>query len=79
MDKWFGDVYKKFFSKRSSQLSGEVFFYKGNYVVKWNNAYTDAHLFFTFDSDGKKYHIKNDAISDLDFSYDFQDLDFKKI
>jgi hypothetical protein len=48
--------------------------------VKWNNAYlhADAHLFFTFDSDGKAI-IKMNAISDLtDFSYDFQDLDFKK-
>jgi hypothetical protein len=27
----------------------------------------------------EKYHIKMNAISDLtDFSYDFQDLDFKK-
>jgi hypothetical protein len=35
--------------------------------------------FFTFDSDGKAITLKYDAISDLtDFSYDFQDLDFKK-
>jgi hypothetical protein len=49
--------------------------------VKWNNAYlhADAHLFFTFDSNGT-ITLKMDAISDLtDFSYDFQDLDFKKI
>jgi CubicO group peptidase (beta-lactamase class C family) len=89
-DKWFGDVVisekkgKLFFeSKRSSQLSGEVFFYKkGNYVVKWNNAYlhADAHLFFTFDSNGKAITLKMNPISDLtDFSYDFQDLNFKKI
>ncbi|MFT5252603.1 MAG: CubicO group peptidase (beta-lactamase class C family) [Flavobacteriales bacterium] len=89
-DKWFGDIViseKKgelfFASTRSSQLSGEVFFYKeGNYVVKWNNAYlhADAHLFFTFDSNGKATELKMNPISDLtDFSYDFQDLNFKKI
>jgi hypothetical protein len=89
-DKWFGDIViseKKgklfFISKRSTQLRGEVFFYKqGNYVVKWNNAYlnADAHLFFSFDEKGKADTLKMNPISDLtDFSYDFQDLDFKKI
>jgi CubicO group peptidase (beta-lactamase class C family) len=88
-DSWFGDIIisekkeKLFFeSKRSSQLKGEVFFYKeGNYVVKWNNAYlhADAHLFFEFDEHGKATALKMKPISELtDFSYDFQDLDFIK-
>jgi CubicO group peptidase (beta-lactamase class C family) len=88
-DNWFGDIVlsqKKgklyFESKRSPQLTGEVFFYKkDNYVVKWNNAYfhADAHLFFEFDSTGKAIGIKMKPISELtDFSYDFQDLDFKR-
>ncbi|SDW88831.1 serine hydrolase [Flavobacterium degerlachei] len=88
-DSWFGDVIiteKKgklyFESKRSSQLKGEVFFYKeGNYVVKWDNAYlhADAHLFFQYDKAGKATALKMKPISDLtDFSYDFQDLDFTK-
>lgn len=88
-DNWFGEVVitekkgKLFFeSKRSSQLKGEVFFYKaGNYVVKWDNAYlhADAHLFFEFDNNGKATGLKMKPISDLtDFSYDFQDLDFTK-
>ncbi len=89
-DSWFGDVMitekkgKLFFeSERSSQLKGEVFFYKeGNYVVKWDNAYlhADAHLFFTFNELGKVTSLKMKPISELtDFSYDFQDLNFKKI
>ncbi|WP_348813643.1 serine hydrolase [Flavobacterium maritimum] len=89
-DNWFGDITvseKKgklyFASKRSPQLSGEVFFYKGNnFVVKWNNAYfhADAHLFFECDTAGKATGLKMKPISELtDFSYDFQDLDFKKI
>ena len=86
-DAWFGDIdivktKEKiiFKSIRSSQLMGEVLFYKENtYVVKWNNRYmhADAFLYFTFDINGKVENIKMKPISPLtDFSYDFQDLDF---
>ncbi|MBX9887542.1 MAG: serine hydrolase [Flavobacteriaceae bacterium] len=89
-DNWFGNVtiFEKkgkiyFQSQRSSQLAGEVFFYKdGNYVVKWNNAYfhADAHLNFAYNANGLATTLKMNAISELtDFSYDFQDLNFKKI
>jgi CubicO group peptidase (beta-lactamase class C family) len=89
-DNWFGEIVisekkgKLFFtSKRSPQLTGEVFFYKGNnLVVKWNNAYfeADAHLFFEYDTAGKAIAIKMNPISEItDFSYDFQDLDFKRL
>lgn len=88
-DNWFGDIIiseskgKLFFaSKRSPQLAGELFLYKdNNLVVKWNNAYfnADAHLNFEFDAKGKANGIKMKPISELtDFSYDFQDLDFKR-
>lgn len=89
-DNWFGTIVlteKKgklyFQSKRSPQLAGEVFFYtENNLVVKWNNAFfnADAHLFITTDATGKAIGIKMKPISELtDFSYDFQDLDFKKV
>jgi CubicO group peptidase (beta-lactamase class C family) len=89
-DNWFGEVViseKKgrvfFTSKRSSQLKGEVFFYKkGNYVVKWDNAYfhADAHLLFETNDAEIVSGLKMNAISELtDFSYDFQDLEFKKV
>ncbi|MFV5691264.1 serine hydrolase [Flavobacterium sp. LT1R49] len=89
-DNWFGEVVLSerkgklyFAAKRSPQLSGEVFFYKeNNFVVKWNNAYfnADAHLFFECDATGKAVTIKMKPISELtDFSYDFQDLDFKRV
>lgn len=89
-DVWFGEVVisekkgKLFFaSKRSPQLAGELFLHKEkNLVVKWNNAFfhADAHLNFEFDKDGKAVAIKMKPISELtDFSYDFQDLDLKKI
>ncbi len=89
-DNWFGEILlseKKerlyFASKRSPQLSGEVFLYKDtNYVVKWDNAYfhADAHLFFECDATGKAVRLTMKPISELtDFSYDFQDLDFCKV
>jgi hypothetical protein len=89
-DNWLGEIVineKKgnlyFASKRSPQLSGELFLYKDKkLVVKWNNPYfqADAHLFFEFDANGKAIGIKMKPISELtDFSYDFQDLDFKRI
>lgn len=84
-DNWFGEVVfsvKKgklyLTSKRSPQLTGEVFFYKeNNFVVKWDNRYfhADAHIFW----DGKD-HFTMKPISPLtDFSYDFQDLDFVRV
>jgi CubicO group peptidase (beta-lactamase class C family) len=88
-DNWLGEIVIKeikgklyFSSKRSPQLIGELFLYKdNNLVVKWDNAYfqADAHLFFEFDKQGKAIAIKMKPISELtDFSYDFQDLDFKR-
>jgi CubicO group peptidase (beta-lactamase class C family) len=88
-DIWFGEIVisekkgKLFFaSKRSPKLIGELFLHKDkNLVVKWNNAYfhADAHLFFEFDKEGKAIAIKMKPISELtDFSYDFQDLNFKR-
>ena len=88
-DKWFGDVVislkngKMWFdSKRSPKLTGEMFFYKANtFVVKWNDRSMDADAFVQFglDNTGKADGVKMNAISPLtDFSFDFQDLDFKR-
>jgi CubicO group peptidase (beta-lactamase class C family) len=88
-DKWFGDVVismkngKMWFdSKRSLKLTGEMFFYKANtFVVKWNDRSldADAYVLFSLDNTGKGEGIKMSAISPLtDFSFDFQDLDFKR-
>jgi CubicO group peptidase (beta-lactamase class C family) len=89
-DNWFGTISiseKKgklyFNSTRSPRLTGEIFFYKDNtFTVKWNNRSfnADAFLFFEFDQNGKTSAIKMKPISELtDFSYDFQDLDFKRV
>ena len=89
-DKWFGDVViseKKgkirFDSKRSGRLTGEVLFYKANtFVVKWDDRSLDADAFlqFSLDTMGRGDGIKMNAISPAtDFSFDFQDLDFKRV
>jgi CubicO group peptidase (beta-lactamase class C family) len=89
-DQWFGDVIVSIKngkawiqSKRSPKLTGELLPYKGNtYIAKWTDRSMDADAFvmFSVDSDGKTDGIKMKAISPLtDFSFDFQDLDFRKI
>ena len=88
-DNWLGEITisekkgKYFFtSKRSPQLSGEIFFYKDNsFAVKWFNRNMEADAFVdaTYDSTGKANNLKMKPISELtDFSYDFQDLDFNR-
>ncbi len=89
-DQWLGEVEISmrngkawFASKRSPKLNGELFPYKGNtLIVRWTDRSLDADAFviFSTDKDGKPSGIKMNAISPLtDFSFDFQDLDFKKI
>jgi len=89
-DAWFGDVaitYKEgvlnFQAKHSPRLNGELYFYKGTtYAVKWHERYmqADAYAIFSFGVDGKPTGFTMQAISDLtDFSYDFQDLDLKRM
>lgn len=88
-DPWFGDVTisktigkLRFESKRSSQLRGEMFYYKEDtFAVKWDNPYlhADALIMLKIEN-GKVKGFKMEAISPLtDFSYDFQDLDFLKV
>ena len=89
-DNWFGDIVisnkngKAWCeSKRSPKLNGEVFPYKGNtLIVRWTDRSmdADAYLMFTTDMDGKPSGLTMKAISPLtDFSFDFHDLDLKKI
>lgn len=88
-DNWFGPIEiaakkgKMYFnSLRSPQLAGELYLYKDKtFVVKWNNRSfnADAFLFFEMDEKDNAIKLKMKPISELtDFSYDFQDLDFKR-
>jgi CubicO group peptidase (beta-lactamase class C family) len=89
-DNWFGniEIWLKdgslwFKSLRSPKLTGEMFYYKSNtFVIKWN--YTDmpcdAFVMFNLDENGKAIGIKMKGISsNIDFSFDFQDLDLKRV
>jgi CubicO group peptidase (beta-lactamase class C family) len=89
-DVWFGDIEigmkngKAWLDcKRSPKLSGEVLPYKGNsLIVRWADRTldADAYLMFTTDMDGKPSGLTMKAISPLtDFSFDFHDLDLKRI
>jgi CubicO group peptidase (beta-lactamase class C family) len=89
-DKWFGDITIEFMddklwltSKRSSQLNGPVLFYENDTcVVKWEYTQMECNVFANFkrDGDGNIIGLTMKGISpNIDFSFDFHDLDFKKI
>jgi CubicO group peptidase (beta-lactamase class C family) len=89
-DKWFGKVEvflkdKQLWIKchRSPKLNGPMAFYNANtFAIKWEyqamNA--DAFAMFSLDETGKAQSIKMKGISpNIDFSFDFHDLDLKRI
>ena len=89
-DNWFGkvEVYQKdgewwFRSLRSPQYTGKMYFYNANtFAIKWNDRDMEADAFaiFCLDENGKAQNIKMKGISPtIDFSFDFQDLHFKRI
>jgi len=89
-DNWFGKVevfinenqlcFKSF---RSQKLNGQMHFYKGStFVIRWEYQYMypDAFAIFSLNEEGKAQSIKLKGISpNIDFSYDFQDLDLVRI
>lgn len=88
-DPWFGQVIISqkdgklwFDAVKSPRLTGEMLAYKGNtFVVKWIDRSMDADAFVLFDLNetGMAAGFSMKAISPLtDFSYDFQDLSFKR-
>ena len=89
-DKWFGKVEvfeknKQLWIKcfRSPKLNGPMAFYNENtFAIKWEYQAMncDAFALFSFDDTGKAQSIKMKGISpNIDFSFDFQDLDLKRI
>jgi len=89
-DSWFGEVTVSvkngkywFESRRSPKLSGELFPFKGtSFVVKWRDRSmeADAYVIFSLNEQGKADRIRMKPVSPLtDFSFDFQDLDFKSV
>ncbi len=89
-DKWFGriEIYEKngelrIRSLRSPKLDGRMFFYdKNTFAVKWDyqDMNCDAFVMFSYGKKGKAQSFKMKGISpSIDFSFDFQDLDLKRI
>jgi len=89
-DKWFGkaEVFLKdgqlwFRCLRSPKLNGPMQLYKANtFAIKWEyqDMNCDAFALFALDENGKAQSIKLKGISpEIDFSFDFQDLDFEKV
>ncbi len=89
-DNWFGmiEIFLKnkqlwFKSSRSPKLNGPMYFYKANtFAIKWayQDMNADAFAMFTLDENGKAIALKMKGISpNIDFSFDFQDLDLKRV
>jgi len=89
-DAWFGniEIYLKnnhlwFKSERSPKLNGSMQLYKANtFAIKWEyqDMNADAFAIFSLDENGKAQGLSMKGISpDIDFSFDFQDLDFKRV
>lgn len=89
-DKWFGEieVFEKnkqlwFKSYRSPKLNGPMAFYNANtFAIKWEYQAMncDALAMFSLDENGKAQSIKMKGISpNIDFSFDFQDLDLIRV
>ncbi|RLD90576.1 MAG: serine hydrolase, partial [Bacteroidetes bacterium] len=89
-DSWFGKIRISlqgdqlwFSSLRSPALTGPMYYYKANaFVIKWEDRELDADAFaiFRLDEEGRAQGIRMKGISpDIDFSYDFQDLDLLRL
>lgn len=89
-DSWFGNceifmkddqLWLKF--HRSPKLNGPLYFYEDEtFAVKWEyqDMNADAFVTFTLGEKGKAQSIKIKGISpNIDFSFDFHDLDLKRI
>jgi CubicO group peptidase (beta-lactamase class C family) len=89
-DDWFGkvEIFEKdgdlwFKSYKSPRLNGKMAFYNGNtFAIKWEyqDMKADAFAIFSLDENSKAQNIKMKGISRfIDFSFDFQDLDLKRV
>jgi hypothetical protein len=89
-DKWFGKVEVSmkdgqiwFRAFRSPKLNGPMYYYKGTaFAIKWEyqDMPADAFAMFSLDEEGKAQRIEMKGISpEIDFSFDFQDLDLVRI
>ncbi|MCA9321435.1 MAG: serine hydrolase [Planctomycetes bacterium] len=89
-DRWFGkvEVYTAgdqlmIRAHRSPKLRGPLRYYQANaFAVKWDyqDMNADAFAIFSLDQEGQAQSLELKGISpNIDFSFDFQDLDLKRI
>lgn len=89
-DDWFGEmvIWKEgkdlwIKSIRSPKLTGSMYFYKANtFAIRWDyrDMECDAFASFVLDKEGKAIGYTMEGISpNIDFSFDFQHLDLKRI
>lgn len=89
-DDWFGNVEITlkdgdlwFRAVRSPKLTGKMEYYRANtFAIKWTyrDMDCDAFAIFALDENGKAQSIQMKGISpNIDFSFDFQDLELKRI
>lgn len=90
-DPWFGkvEIFQRadgglwFRSYRSPKLNGPMSYYKAStFAIRWEyqDMNCDAFAIFSLDEEGRAQGIKMKGISpNIDFSYDFHDLDFTRV
>ncbi|MGB3392972.1 MAG: serine hydrolase domain-containing protein [Stenotrophomonas sp.] len=86
-DPWFGRVTLcpagdgiAFVSEKSPAMHGRVMLADGRPWVRWQGIDEDADAWLAFAGDGPRRRLHMRAIDpDIDFSYDFQDLEFSRI
>ncbi len=89
-DNWFGkvEVFNNkgelwFKSYKSPRLNGKMYYYKDHtFAIKWEyqDMNADAFAIFSLDKNSKSKSIKMKGISRfIDFSFDFQDLNLKRV
>jgi hypothetical protein len=89
-DNWFGkiEVFMNdnqlwFKCYRAPKLNGPMYYYKANtFAIKWvtRDMNGDAFAIFSLNEEGKAESIRMKGISpNIDFSFDFQDLDLRRI
>jgi len=89
-DAWYGDVVIREsggrlvmeFSRTPSLVGTLEHFQHDTFIVRWHDRElrADAYVTFALRPDGRIDHVKMEAVSPLtDFSFDFQDLELKRI
>lgn len=86
-DPWFGEVQLcpnadgvGFVSLKSPRMQGQLMQWQQRWLVQWRQLGEDAEAWLEFSTDDQGPLLRMSAIDpDIDFSYDYQDLQFRRI